>query len=41
MTRKLEYGDNRTPVVREAVQRPLGEILALRKSKKGNCQESR
>lgn len=33
MTRKLEYGDNRTPVIRVVVQRPSGEILALRKSK--------
>lgn len=32
MTRKLEYGDNRTPVVRVVVQKPSGEILALRKS---------
>lgn len=32
MTRKLEYGDKRTPVVRVVVQRPSGEILALRKA---------
>jgi 8-oxo-dGTP diphosphatase len=32
MARKLDYGDERTPVVRAVVQRPSGEILALRKS---------
>lgn len=31
MTRKLEYEDERTPVVRIVVQRTPGEILALRK----------
>lgn len=38
MTRKLDYGDERTPVVRAVVQRPSGEILAPRKSSNGKWE---
>lgn len=38
MTRKLDYGDQRTPVVRAVIRRPSGEILGLRKKEEGKWE---